>query len=95
MSSPVVSPPMSGEDNPVGLAPVSKAAVFLVDGLGAQNLEARRGHARWLTEKWRTRGIVGDSGFPSTTASALTSLTTGVHPGSTESSGTREGPRFR
>ena len=70
-----------GEDNPVGLAPVSKAAVLLVDGMGAQNLEARRGHARWLTEKWRKRALVGDSGFPSTTASALTSLTTGVHPG--------------
>jgi len=72
---------LRGEDNPVGFAPVSKAAVLLVDGIGAQNLEARRGHARWLTEKWRRRTIVGDSGFPSTTASALTSLTTGMHPG--------------
>ena len=67
---------LRGEDNPLGLAPVSKAAVLLVDGMGAQNLEARRGHARWLTEKWRKRTLIGDSGFPSTTASALTSLTT-------------------
>lgn len=72
---------MRAEDNPLGLAPVSKAAVLLVDGLGAQNLEARRGHARWLTQKWHQRGIVGDSGFPSTTASALASLTTGREPG--------------
>ena len=72
---------LRGEDNPLGLAPVSKAAVLLVDGMGAQNLKARRGHARWLTEKWRKRTLIGDSGFPSTTASALTSLTTGVHPG--------------
>lgn len=70
-----------GEDNSLGLAPVSKAAVLLVDGMGAHNLDARRGHARWLTEKWRHRNILGDCGFPSTTASALTSLTTGVHPG--------------
>jgi hypothetical protein len=70
-----------GMENPLRLSPVPKAAVLLVDGLGAQNLEARRGHARWLVEKWRQRGIVGDSGFPSTTASALASLTTGRDPG--------------
>jgi len=70
-----------GEDNSLGLPPVFKAAVLLIDGMGARNLDVRRGHARWLTEKWRHRKLVGDSGFPSTTASALTSLTTGVHPG--------------
>lgn len=72
---------MQGEDNPLSLTPTAKAAVVLVDGLGAHNLEDRRGHARWLTEKWRQRSIVGDSGFPSTTASALASLTTGQAPG--------------
>ena len=72
---------MQGEDNPLSLTPTAKAAVVLVDGLGAHNLEDRRGHARWLTEKWRQRSIVGDSGFPSTTASALASLTTGQPPG--------------
>ena len=72
---------LQGEDNPLSLSPVSKAAVLLVDGMGAHNLEDRRGHARWLTEKWRQRSIVGDSGFPSTTASALASLTTGQVPG--------------
>jgi len=64
--------------NPVGLAPVTKAAVLVVDGLGAVNLRDRAGHARWLTSAWSQRSLTADSGFPSTTASALTSLTTGV-----------------
>jgi hypothetical protein len=72
---------VQGHDNPLGLSPVSKAAVLVIDGMGAQNLEMRRGHARWLTEKWRKRGLVADSGFPSTTAAALASLTTGTSPG--------------
>ncbi len=72
---------LGAEDNALGLAPVSKAAVVLIDGLGAANLEFRRGHARWLTAAWRHRGLIADSGFPSTTASALASLTTGKEPG--------------
>lgn len=72
---------LRAEDNPLSLAPVSKAAVLVVDGMGAHNLRARKGHARWLSENWSRRGIVGDSGFPSTTASALASLTTGCGPG--------------
>jgi hypothetical protein len=70
-----------GEDNSVGLAPVARAAVLVVDGLGAANLRDRAGHARFLTQSWSTRGLSADSGFPSTTASALTTLTTGVQPG--------------
>lgn len=72
---------LQGVDNPLALSPVSKAAILLVDGMGWHNLEARRGHARWLMDKWRLREIVADSGFPSTTASALASLTTGHDPG--------------
>lgn len=72
---------LGGEDNPLALSPVTKAAVVLIDGMGAANLEFRRGHARWLTAAWRHRGLVADSGFPSTTASSLASLTTGTHPG--------------
>jgi hypothetical protein len=70
-----------GEDNPVGLTPVQRAAVLVVDGLGASNLRDRAGHARFLTQSWSTRRLSADSGFPSTTASALTTLTTGVQPG--------------
>jgi hypothetical protein len=72
---------LRGADNPLGLTPVKKAAVLVVDGLGAANLQARKGHARWLSSHWATLNLVGDSGYPSTTASALTSLTTGVLPG--------------
>ena len=70
-----------GEDNKLGLGPVTKAAVLLVDGLGASNLRNRQGHARWLMSAWGSQQPVLDSGFPSTTASALASLTTGDWPG--------------
>jgi hypothetical protein len=72
---------VKAEDNVLGLSPVKKAAVLVVDGLGAANLAARSGHARWLGSHWATRNLVADSGYPSTTASALTTLTTGVLPG--------------
>lgn len=68
---------VQGGENPLGLNPVKKAVVLVVDGLGAQNLRARSGHARWLTQQWSLRNLVADSGYPSTTASALTTLTTG------------------
>lgn len=68
-------------DNPLALAPATHAAVLVVDGLGAANLRDRAGHARWLTQAWSRRNMVADSGFPSTTASALTSLTTGLPAG--------------
>lgn len=69
-----------GEENPFCLPPVSRAIVILVDGLGAANLAARRAHARTL-DSLPTRSIA--SGFPTTTASALTSLMTGADPGLT------------
>jgi len=72
---------LQAEDNPLGLSPVKKAAVLLVDGLGAENLRENSGHARRLMRAWRRRDLSADSGFPSTTASALTTLTTGVRAG--------------
>jgi hypothetical protein len=72
---------MGGRENPLELSGVTKAAVLVVDGLGAENLRERAGHARWLMGAWSARGLSADSGFPSTTASALTSLTTGVSAG--------------
>lgn len=68
---------VQGGDNPLGLTPVRKAAVLVVDGLGAYNLRQRSGHARWLTHQWAQKNMIADSGYPSTTASALTTLTTG------------------
>ncbi|SDO76332.1 Type I phosphodiesterase / nucleotide pyrophosphatase [Microbacterium sp. ru370.1] len=61
-------------------APAQSAIVFLVDGLGAHNLAARRGHARFLGAVGGRRDVARTV-FPSTTAAALTSLLTGTAPG--------------
>jgi predicted AlkP superfamily pyrophosphatase or phosphodiesterase len=68
-----------GERGGLGLPPVKHAVVLLVDGLGAVPLEAHRGYARRLLAAPRRDTI--QTVFPSTTASALASLTTGVLPG--------------
>lgn len=56
---------------------VSRAAVVLVDGLGVSALRPRAGHARRLMAAAPGRRDVLDAGFPSTTAAALATLTTG------------------
>ncbi|MFD0791470.1 alkaline phosphatase family protein [Microbacterium insulae] len=61
-------------------APATSAVVMLVDGLGAHNLSARAGHARFLSQAG-SRKDVARTVFPSTTAAALTSLLTGTPPG--------------
>ncbi|KEP76285.1 nucleotide pyrophosphatase [Microbacterium sp. SUBG005] len=61
-------------------SPAQSAIVFLVDGLGAHNLAARRGHARFLGSVGGRRDVARTV-FPSTTAAALTSLLTGTAPG--------------
>ena len=61
-------------------SPARSAIVFVVDGLGAHNLAARSGHARFLATAG-SRKDVARTVFPSTTASALTSLLTGTPPG--------------
>jgi len=61
-------------------APARSAIVFVVDGLGAHNLAARRGHARFLASVGGRRDVARTV-FPSTTAAALTSLLTGADPG--------------
>ncbi|SDR01421.1 Predicted pyrophosphatase or phosphodiesterase, AlkP superfamily [Curtobacterium sp. UNCCL20] len=72
----------TGLEARITLRPARSAIVVLVDGLGAGALAARAGHARWLT------GAKGSgtakrlrSGFPTTTAAALSTLTTGRSPG--------------
>lgn len=65
--------------NRLGLARAKSAVVILVDGLGELNLKAHRGHARFLNGGSSLGGLV--TVFPSTTASALASLTTGSWPG--------------
>lgn len=59
---------------------VSSAVLFLVDGLGARNLSARAGHARFLAAH-ATKKAVARTVFPSTTATALTSLLTATEAG--------------
>jgi hypothetical protein len=69
-----------GGPNRLGLPPVDNAIVLLVDGLGADLLKARSGHARTLSGALTGKSVI-ESGFPTTTAAALASLTTGVAPG--------------
>ena len=61
-------------------APATSAIVFVLDGLGAHNLAARAGHARFLSQAGSKKDVARTV-FPSTTASALTSLLTGTLPG--------------
>ncbi|HEY5231659.1 MAG TPA: alkaline phosphatase family protein [Galbitalea sp.] len=65
-------------ENRVGFGPADRIVVVLVDGLGAAALRATSGHARTLGT---AAGQTIDTVFPTTTASALASLTTGARPG--------------
>ncbi|WBU38496.1 alkaline phosphatase family protein [Homoserinibacter sp. YIM 151385] len=71
---------LSGEAGPLGLPPVEHAVVLLVDGLGERQLRERSAHARTLAGALGPRSAIG-SGFPTTTASAIATLTTGERPG--------------
>ncbi|MFN4000813.1 alkaline phosphatase family protein [Microcella sp.] len=68
---------LRAEPNRLGLPAVRSAAVLLVDGLGMSALQRRAGHARRLLAAIPPTGGVIESGFPTTTASALATLTTG------------------
>jgi Type I phosphodiesterase / nucleotide pyrophosphatase len=63
---------------PAGVADASQVVLFVVDGLGWEQLQARRGLAPTLVSM--TGGPV-TTVAPSTTSTALTSLTTGLPPG--------------
>jgi predicted AlkP superfamily pyrophosphatase or phosphodiesterase len=67
---------LDGSANAMGLAPVDSAVVLVVDGLGAVSLAARSGHARTLAPLLSKADTIA-SRFPTTTASALATLTTG------------------
>ena len=58
-----------------------KVAVVVIDGLGGTQLSAHSGHARFLARRFQEAGEERYSGLPSTTASALVSITTGATPG--------------
>ncbi len=71
---------LAGRRGAMGLAPVTHAIVLLVDGLGRSALGAHAGHARTLSARL-PRDPAISSGFPTTTAAALATLTTGTMPG--------------
>ncbi|QZQ57121.1 alkaline phosphatase family protein [Curtobacterium sp. TC1] len=72
----------NGLEARIALRPARSAIVVLVDGLGSVALSARAGHARWLTAaKGTSTAKKLRSGFPTTTAAALSTLTTGRSPG--------------
>ncbi len=72
---------MRAERNPLALPPVRSAAVLLIDGLGMSALQRRAGHGRRLLAAIPAHGGIIEAGFPTTTASALASLTTGLAAG--------------
>lgn len=69
---------LAGQANDLALPPVRSVVVVVVDGLGRSQLAARAGHARFLASHPREALT---SVFPTTTAAALTTLTTGAMPG--------------
>lgn len=71
---------LAGRPNALQLPPADAAVVLVVDGLGAACLRARAGHARTLAAELSPAARM-NSGFPTTTASALTTLTTGAASG--------------
>ena len=69
-----------GAANVLGLAPVSRACLLVVDGLGWDQLRARWSAAKFLSGLAET-GCWLTAGFPSTTATSLSSLGTALPPG--------------
>ncbi len=69
-----------GRRNALDLPPVSRAVVFVVDGLGLAAIRELPGHARTLAGAL-SKASSTSAGFPTTTASGLTTITTGEHPG--------------
>ena len=71
---------ITGLDNRLGLKVAKRSIVVMVDGLGSQNLKAGAGHAPTLQQALnRSKPI--SCGFPSTTATSLTSFGTGLAAG--------------
>jgi hypothetical protein len=68
------------EPNNLGLKGKKKIVVVLVDGLGAEQISARAGHAPWLGSRI-AEGQVSFCGFPSTTSANIGSFATGLTPG--------------
>lgn len=72
--------PLDGHPVGLELPPAPSYVVFLVDGMGAELL-ARHAHAAPYLSSLLDGGSTGTAGVPSTTATSLTSLGTGLVPG--------------
>ena len=76
---------ISGTPGAMELAPADRACVFLIDGLGWELLRAHPEEAPFLTSLLGTSfngsGRPLTAGFPSTTATSLASVGTGLPPG--------------
>ena len=66
-------------DNGLGLPEAARYVVFVVDGMGAELLRDNPQSAPFLSTLSGVEGLV--CGVPSTTATSLTSLSTGLRPG--------------
>jgi predicted AlkP superfamily pyrophosphatase or phosphodiesterase len=75
---PSVISAVSGSKNELGLPKAKAAVVVLIDGLGQMNLRERSAHARFMSGMPQIGKCY--STIPSTTASALTTLATGLQP---------------
>ncbi|HSO52183.1 MAG TPA: alkaline phosphatase family protein, partial [Actinomycetes bacterium] len=69
-----------GQANPLGVEPLRRACLLVVDGLGWELLLANRRAAPVMAAAAERGGPV-TTGFPSTTSSSLASIGTGLPPG--------------
>jgi hypothetical protein len=71
---------VTGGRSALGLRPKRRILVVLVDGMGAENVLARAGHAPWLAREISAGGTTLAS-FPATTSSNIAGFATGLMPG--------------
>lgn len=71
---------VGGFPNPLGIEPVAKACLLLVDGLGWELVLENREHAPFLAGLLESGSSI-TAGFPSTTAVSIASIGTGKTPG--------------
>jgi len=71
---------ITGTDNRLALKKAKSVCTILVDGLGAHNLSAAGGHAKFLNRALSATSKAS-CGFPSTTAASIASFATGLQAG--------------
>ena len=71
---------VTGQPNSLALPARKRVLVILIDGLGAEQIAARSGHAPWLAAAVKAGGVTHGA-FPSTTSANITSFATGLTPG--------------